>query len=152
VYRGGAGAGTNITPCPSAASPAGEIEGDNANAPEGTHPNAGKPNGNVAVPEGATRAMVALGQRIYRGQVGGASCTGCQGENADGTPLGADPTSGKWLWSDGSYKGIAKTITDGVPQPKFYRAPMQPLGGTSPTSDQVNAIAAYLWSLNHGTK
>jgi len=152
VYRGGAGAGTNITPCPSAASPAGEIEGDNANPPEGTHPNAGKPNGNVAVPEGATRAMVAPGQRIYRGQVGAASCTGSHGENADGTPLGPDLTSGNGLWSDGSYKGIAKTISEGVPQPKFYRAPMPPLGGTSLTSGQVNAVAAYLWSLNHGTK
>ena len=92
----------------------------------------------------ATRAMVTLGQRIYRGQVGGARCTGCHGENADGTPLGPDLTSGKWLWSDGSYKGIANTITEGVPQPRFDQAPMPPLGGTSLTSDQVNAVAEYI--------
>ena len=42
VYRGGAGAGGNITPCPSAASPAGDVVAVPANPPEGTHPDAGK--------------------------------------------------------------------------------------------------------------
>jgi glucose/arabinose dehydrogenase/mono/diheme cytochrome c family protein len=152
VYRGDAGAGTNITQCPSAASPAGEIEGASANPPEGTNPNAGQASGNGAVPEGATPEIVALGQRIYRGEVGGATCTGCHGQNATGTPLGPDLTSGKWLWSDGSYSGIAKAITQGVPQPKIYRAPMPPMGGTQLTPDEVNAVAAYLWSLNHTAK
>ena len=153
VYRGGTEAGGGITPCPSAASPAGQIEGANANPPEGTHPNAGREAGsNVAVPEGATRDMVALGDRIYHGQVGGATCTGCHGEDASGTSLGPDLTSGKWLWSDGSYAALAKTITDGVPQPKLYRAPMPPMGGAVLTSDQVNAVAAYLWSLSHSAK
>ena len=93
--------------------------------------------------------MVALGERIYRGQVGGATCTGCHGEDAGGTTLGPSLTSGKWLWSDGSYAAIAKTITDGVPQPKLYRAPMPPMGGAVFTADQVNALAAFIWSVNH---
>ena len=65
--------------------------------------------------------MVALGERIYRGQVGGAGCTGCHGNNGAGTPLGPDLTDTKWLWSDGSFPGIAKTITSGVSEPKEYR-------------------------------
>jgi mono/diheme cytochrome c family protein len=93
--------------------------------------------------------MVALGGRIYRGQVGGAGCTGCHGENAQGTPLGPDLTGKKWLWSDGSYHGITKTITDGVSQPKQYRSPMPPNGGAQLTADQVSAVAAYIWSLSH---
>jgi glucose/arabinose dehydrogenase/mono/diheme cytochrome c family protein len=148
VYRGGAG--TSITPCPSATAPAGEVVAAAANPPEGTHPDAGRATSTSGpVPEGATRQMVALGERIYRGQVGGASCTGCHGENAQGTPLGPDLTGKRWLWSDGSYAGIAKTITDGVSQPKQYRSPMPPLGGAQLTPDQVNAVAAYIWSVSH---
>jgi glucose/arabinose dehydrogenase/mono/diheme cytochrome c family protein len=147
VYRGGVGAGANVTPCPSATAPAGEVVAATANPPEGTHPDAGSAMG--PVPEGATREMVRLGERIYRGQVGGAACTGCHGESAQGTSLGPDLTGKKWLWSDGSYAGIAKTIIDGVSQPKQYRSPMPPLGGAQLTADQVNAVAAYIWSVSH---
>jgi glucose/arabinose dehydrogenase/cytochrome c5 len=150
VYHGGAGTAANITPCPSAASPAGDVAAAPANPPEGTNPDAGKPAATrVPVPQGATPEMVALGERIYRGQVGGAACTGCHGESAQGTPLGPDLTGKKWLWSDGSYSGIAKTITDGVSQPKQYRSPMPPMGGAQLTADQVSAVAAYIWSLSH---
>jgi mono/diheme cytochrome c family protein len=93
--------------------------------------------------------MVALGDRIYHGQVGGASCAGCHGSTAKGSPLGPDLTDSKWLWSDGSYTGIAKTITDGVMQPKEYRSPMPPMGGAQLTPDQVSALAAYVWALSH---
>jgi glucose/arabinose dehydrogenase/mono/diheme cytochrome c family protein len=150
VYRGGAGAGGGITPCPSAASPAGEVMAAPSKPPEGVNPDAGNTTkGSVRVPEGATPEMVALGERIYRGQVGGAGCTGCHGENAQGTPLGPDLTGKKWLWSDGSYSGIAKTITDGVSQPKQYRSPMPPKGSAQLTADQVSAVAAYIWSVSH---
>jgi mono/diheme cytochrome c family protein len=93
--------------------------------------------------------MVALGDRIYHGQVGGATCTGCHGAGATGTPLGPDLTDTKWLWSDGSYSGIAKTITAGVPQPKEYRSPMPPMGGAQLSTEQVSALAAYIWGLSH---
>jgi mono/diheme cytochrome c family protein len=62
---------------------------------------------------------------------------------------GSDLTDQKWLWSDGGFAGIAKTITDGVPQPKEYRSPMPPMGGSQLTDDQVKAVAAYVWSLSH---
>jgi mono/diheme cytochrome c family protein len=93
--------------------------------------------------------MVALGDRVYHGEVGGASCTGCHGASAKGTPLGPDLTDAKWLWSDGSYSGIAKTITEGVMQPKEYRSPMPPMGGAQLTPDQVQAVSAYVWALSH---
>jgi glucose/arabinose dehydrogenase len=148
VYRGGSVSGaTNVTPCPSATAPAGDIAAAPAKPPEGTHPDAGA--ATTAVPEGATHEMVALGERIYRGQVGGAPCTGCHGDAGQGSPLGPDLTGKKWLWSDGSYAGIKKTITDGVPQPKQYRSPMPAMGGAQLTSDQVSALAAYVWSLSH---
>ena len=145
VYTGGAaGGGAKFTPCPSGSAPAGPIVEAAAKPPEGTNADAG-----LSVPAGSTAEMVALGNRVYHGQVGGASCAGCHGADGKGSPLGPDLTDQKWLWSDGSYPGIAKTITDGVMQPKEYRSPMPPMGGAQLTNDQVSAVAAYVWALSH---
>jgi mono/diheme cytochrome c family protein len=93
--------------------------------------------------------MVALGDRVYHGEAGAAACAGCHGANATGSPLGPSLTSGKWLWSDGSYPGILKVIRDGVAQPKEYRSPMPPMGGAQLTHDQLAAVSAYIWALSH---
>ena len=151
VYRGGAYTGAaNITPCPSLTAPAGKIVEAAAEPPEGIHPDASAAaNLPVPVPEGATREMVALGNRIFHGQVAGAACAGCHGASGRGTPVGPNLTGKEWLWSDGSYAGIKKTIADGVSEPKQYRSPMPPMGGTQLTPDQTSAVAAYVWSLSH---
>jgi glucose/arabinose dehydrogenase/mono/diheme cytochrome c family protein len=154
VYRGGpdtASRAAKYTACPSASAGAGSVSADNAKPPEGTHPDAGAAAETASLPvaAGATKEMVALGDRIYHGQVGGATCTGCHGPNAKGTPLGPDLTSGHWLWGDGGYAAIAKTITTGVQQPKQYRSPMPPMGGAQLSPDQVSALAAYIWGLSH---
>jgi glucose/arabinose dehydrogenase/mono/diheme cytochrome c family protein len=152
VYKGGsAGANANVKPCPSLTAPAGKPVEVAAKPPEDTHPDAGAAANNIPVPQGATLKMVMLGERIYRGQIGGAACTGCHGARGEGTPTGPDLTGKKWLWSDGSYQGIAKTINDGVPQPKKYREPMPPKGGALLKPAQVSAVAAYVWSLSHPT-
>ena len=151
VYKGGSSGGAaTVTPCPSASAPDGEVVEAPAKPPEGTNANAGAAaTGNLPVPEGATRAMVALGDRIYHGQVGGAACAGCHGADATGSPLGPNLTAKKWLWSDGSYAGILKTIREGVAHPKKYRSPMPPMGGAQLPPDQLSALAAYVWALSH---
>ena len=153
VYRGRSGSGAGqFVPCPSAAAPAGEISVADAKPPEGTHPDAAGTSAATAglpIPAGATREMVALGDRIYHGQIGGATCTGCHGAAGTGTPLGPDLTRTQRLWSDGSYPALAKTIATGVPKPKQYRSPMPPAGGAELTTDQVAAVAAYVWGLSH---
>jgi glucose/arabinose dehydrogenase/mono/diheme cytochrome c family protein len=154
VYRGDAGvegAAAKYTACPSALAPAGQISANDAKPPEGTHPDAAAADdtASLPVPAGATAEMLALGDRIFHGQVGGATCTGCHGANAKGTPLGPDLTGSKWLWGDGSYAAIAKIITAGVSEPKQYRSPMPPMGGAQLSSDQVSAVAAYIWGLSH---
>ncbi len=151
VYHGGpAGRAVEGTPCPSLSAAAGDIVAAPAKPPEGSNVDAGAvANANPPVPDGATPDMVALGDRIYHGQVGGASCTGCHGANGSGSPLGPSLRSQKWLWSDGSFAGILKVITDGVPQPKRYRSPMPPMGGAQLTADQVSALAAYVWGFSH---
>jgi glucose/arabinose dehydrogenase/mono/diheme cytochrome c family protein len=153
VYNGGTASGApRYTACPSLSAGAGVVSESGAKPPEGTNPDAGAAAAVLPVPEGATREMVALGNRIYHGQVGGASCIGCHGDRGQGSPLGPDLTGKKWLWSDGSFAGIAKTITDGVPQPKVYRSPMPPMGGAQLTDDQVKALSAYVWAISHPAK
>jgi cytochrome c5 len=153
VYRGGADA-SNLkpVPCPSLTEPPGPITAVQARPPEGTHPDAGSDTAGLNAPAGTTPAMVARGNRVYHGTDGGATCTGCHGADAKGTPLGPDLTSGKWLWGNGSYAGIAATIAQGVAQPKQYRQPMPAMGGAQLSSDQVMAVAAYVWALNHPAK
>lgn len=147
-------AGTTVrgTPCPNAAAPAGSVLKTAAKPPEGTNPDVGTGGAKLPVPEGATAAMVALGNRVYHGEVGNAGCGGCHGAKGTGSPLGPNLTSKKWMWSDGSYAGILKVITDGVPQPKRYRSPMPPMGGAELSKDQLSAVAAYVWALSHRTR
>lgn len=116
--------------------------------PEGVHPNAGAA-ASLPVPKGATREMMELGDRIYHGQVAAGTCAGCHGADGKGTPLGPSFTSGRWLWSGGTYAGIEETVRHGVPKPKEYRSPMPPMGGAQLSQPQVAAVAAYVWGLGH---
>ena len=151
TYRGGAGSdegGSSVVPCPNMSALGTEGGGANAAPPEGIHPNAGTV-ANLQPPRGATRAMLELGDRIYHGELASATCLGCHGADGRGTPLGPDLTANKWLWSRGSYAGIARTIREGVPKPKVYRSPMPPMGGAQLSPDQISAVAAYVWALSH---
>ena len=151
VYTGDpAGTAPEGAPCPSASAPAGDVVAAPAKPPEGTNADAGAAaQSKPPLPDGATPQMVALGNRVFHGQVGGASCTGCHGANGTGSPLGPSLTSQEWLWSDGSFAGILKVIKDGVPQPKRFRSPMPPMGGAQLSDAQVSALAAYVWGLSH---
>jgi glucose/arabinose dehydrogenase/mono/diheme cytochrome c family protein len=146
AYVGGAGA-DKATPvaCPNATDSPGPIAASRAKPPEGTQAFVL----NAALPNGVTPANIALGNRVYHGEVGGATCVGCHGASATGSPLGPDLTSGKWQWSNGSYSGIVATVAQGVPQPKQYRAAMPAMGGAQLSSDEVMAVSAYVWALNH---
>jgi glucose/arabinose dehydrogenase len=150
VYQGGAdAAAAKTTACPSPTAPAGPIAAANAQPPEGTHPDAGAESAALNAPPGATPAMVARGDRVFHGLDGGATCTGCHGATATGSTLGPNLITTQWLWSDGSYAGIAATIAQGVAQPKQFRSPMPAMGGAQLSSDQVMAVSAYVWALNH---
>ena len=117
-------AGPKITPCPSASAPAGDIDGAEPNRRTAPKPDASPP-----VPPGATAEMVALGDRDLPRPSRRSIVHRLPWRSGTGTPLGPDLTDKNWLWSDGSYAGIAKTITEGVMQPKQYRSPMPSMGG-----------------------
>jgi mono/diheme cytochrome c family protein len=52
----------------------------------------------ATLPVGVSREEVALGERVFHGEVAGATCGGCHGSDAKGSPIGPDLTSGTWLW------------------------------------------------------
>jgi mono/diheme cytochrome c family protein len=141
-------ASTQVAAAPPPAVRTTGLGGDDVGPPEGIHPNAGA-EATLPIPPGATAAQVALGARVFHGEAGGGTCAGCHGSNARGTPLAPNLTSGKWLWGDGSLASIARTIDDGVANPKDYRSPMPPKGGAQLSNDDVRAVAAYVWALGH---
>jgi mono/diheme cytochrome c family protein len=141
TFHGDRNTGLEAAPAPksehAAASPSVE-------PPEGIHPEASLP-----VPEGATAEQVALGGKIFSGEVAGATCAGCHGAGGIGTPVGPDLTSGKWLWGDGSVAAIKKTILEGVPEPKQHPGAMPPMGGVTLSDKDVQAVAVYVWAIGH---
>ncbi len=143
TYRGNADANrsTSFVPCPSASAGAGTIAASGSTAAAASE--------DLPIAKGATSEMVALGNRVYHGQVGGATCIGCHGTEGKGTPLGPNLVDGDWLWGNGSLDAITKTIVEGVSKPKQYRNAMPPLGGAQLTHEQVAAVAAYIWGASH---
>ncbi len=77
---------------------------------------------------------------------------GCHGADGIGTPVGADLSSGTWLWGDGSLAAITNTIKTGVPEPKQHPGAMPPFGGVTLTDSQVAAVASYVWAIGHQKK
>jgi mono/diheme cytochrome c family protein len=154
MYQGGPGSGAEISgvaACPNVTALGGTTGSGNPLPPEGIHPRAGA-TASLPVPRGATRKMVELGDRIFHGEVASGTCAGCHGADGKGTPLGPNLTAGKWMWSDGSLRGIERTIRHGVPRPKKYRSPMPPMGGAQLTRQQISAVAAYVWGLGHPSR
>jgi cytochrome c oxidase cbb3-type subunit 3 len=98
------------------------------------------------LPQGVTAAMVETGKGLYHAA---ALCANCHGQNGEGSGIAPNLADKTWLHSDGSYAAIVKQINDGVPAPKESMIPMLPKGGSGITADQVNAVAAYVWSLSN---
>lgn len=99
-----------------------------------------------SLPPGVTRAMVERGSVVFE-QDG--VCSTCHGAHADGT-IGPDLTDGDWWHAKGSYLEIMRQILIGVPAGFSVRGvAMPPRGGSSISDADVQAVAAYVWSLSH---
>ena len=140
TYHGGADATVAAAPAPKvvAAAAVGEL------------PDVSK----LPVPDGATRDQVVLGEKIFHGQLRDGTCTGCHGSDAKGTAQGPSLVSGNFVQGaggqgDGSYAGITKTITQGVPKPRNFSDAMPPKGGAPLSDADVAAVAAYVWAISH---
>ncbi|HEY2048785.1 MAG TPA: c-type cytochrome [Caulobacteraceae bacterium] len=97
------------------------------------------------VPPGATEDQVQAGAHLFQTS----TCNSCHGTDAHGTEQGPDLGSGHWLWSGGDLAGLRGTIAQGVAQPKQYGGPMPPMGGAQLSQQDVDALAAYVWSVGH---
>jgi mono/diheme cytochrome c family protein len=89
--------------------------------------------------------MVAAGAQTFS-----TVCSACHGADAKGTQLAPNLTDAEWINIDGTYPAMVTLVKTGVPMPKAAPAPMAPMGGAMLTDDQVNAVAAYVWSLGGG--
>lgn len=98
-------------------------------------------------PSEADTTLIAQGRMVYAG-VG--SCFACHGPDAKGTPIGPDLSDDIWLNVNGAVTpaSIASVIRAGVAEPVEAPAPMPPMGGAALSDDQVQALAAYIYSLS----
>ena len=143
---GAKNADTTSAAAPSASAPASSAPAAGAPAAGGALP-APTPG---APPAGATPQMLALGDSIFHGQAAGGLCFTCHGMDLKGGPL-APPLVApkKWLTGDGSYNFIVQRVTQGMPnQQPPYPGPMLPRGGAQLTDAQINAVAAYVYSIS----
>lgn len=103
-----------------------------------------------AAPSAVTPASIALGDSIFHAR----GCRNCHGPDAKGRANGPDLTSGHFLQMNGSYDDMVRVITAGVPvtaiKDTSHKRAMPARGGNPPLSDdQIKAVAAFVWSLNH---
>jgi mono/diheme cytochrome c family protein len=100
-------------------------------------------------PEAVTPEAVSQGESLFKGA---GLCSACHGANAKGIPnLGADLTDDEWQHSDGTFEGILKSIVGGISSDKSSSGTvMPPNGGSALSDEQLEAVAAYVWSLSHG--
>jgi mono/diheme cytochrome c family protein len=104
-------------------------------------------------PAAATAANIALGDSLFHA----GSCQRCHGQKGVGAQNGPSLVATPWLHSTGSFDEIAATITTGVPRANIKdasrRFQMNPRGGPMNLTDaQVQAVAAYVWSISRDKK
>jgi mono/diheme cytochrome c family protein len=105
----------------------------------------------VRRPPQVTPVSVALGDSLFNT----GNCQRCHGKGGIGAQNAPTLDGKKWLQlKTGSYEEIVKIITEGVPQAAIkdasHRFAMRPRGGNMNLTDpQVQAVAAYVWSLTH---
>jgi mono/diheme cytochrome c family protein len=97
----------------------------------------------LPVPPGYTSEQVQLGDRVFHGEAANGQCSVCHGIDGKGTPNGNDLTAGMFVWSDGSVKELKHTI--------LHNMAVAPGRDGDLTSDDVDAVAAYVWSISHSS-
>lgn len=97
-------------------------------------------------PEGVTAEKIAQGEKAFA-EVG---CVGCHGANGQGMPgMTSSLTDGEWSYVEGgAYPALIEVITEGVSAQQTGGLAMPAKGGRDLTEAQVQALAAYLWSVN----
>lgn len=102
------------------------------------------------LPPGVTPEMVERGREIF---VGPGLCHTCHGRSGEGREgLGADLTDREWTHGDGSFEYLLDRIDRGVSaQASTSGVPMPPRGGSGISDEEVEAVAAYVWTLSRSS-
>jgi mono/diheme cytochrome c family protein len=118
----------------------------------GSANNASANNATAAMPNGVTPQLIALGDSLFSG----GSCQRCHGNGGVGGENGPSLKTGSWLHADGSFDGLVRVITAGVPREALKdstRRPMRGRGGPMNLTDEhVRAVSAYVWSISRDKK
>jgi mono/diheme cytochrome c family protein len=101
-----------------------------------------------AVPTGITVERVEQGLRLYHGK---GACVPCHGEFGVGTADGPGLVTGRWKLGSGNYDWL-RHITRHAGWGASSRAgdPQPMRGPTVLDSAEVEAVAAYLWTISRG--
>lgn len=90
-------------------------------------------------------ALIARGDSVYHGKLGGAICATCHGQDAKGVAgMGPNLTDKVWLHGDGGVKFIETIVRTGVAKPKKSSVAMPPFGGVPLDSAKTVAVTAYI--------
>jgi mono/diheme cytochrome c family protein len=90
-----------------------------------------------------THAQVDQGRALYHGR---GTCLACHGTKLEGTAIAPKLLPHKWKdAANGDLSAISRVIRVGVPGTAMVARP----GGV--TDAQAAALAAYVWSVGHGT-
>lgn len=100
-------------------------------------------------PPSDSQGRVALGGDIFNGRAAGGMCFTCHGQNGAGTTLAPSLRDQAWIHGDGSIEFVANTIRTGIPNPKQYPSAMPGFVAMF-TDQQIQSIAAYVYSLSRG--
>ena len=104
----------------------------------------------AALPDGVTPEKIAQGETLF----GEVNCTVCHGPEAKGLPgMTGDLSDGEWSNVEGgTYESVIGVISSGLSADKTGGMPMAPKGGQNITDEQVQALAAYVWSINQSNE
>jgi mono/diheme cytochrome c family protein len=100
-----------------------------------------------SLPSGVTPQMIDLGKMLFEGP---GQCTSCHGPAGKGIAnAGPDLTDTTWVHGGGTFEGILALIAAGVPAEQSQSGHRMPERGASRlTEKQLQAVAAYVWSLS----
>jgi mono/diheme cytochrome c family protein len=97
-------------------------------------------------PAAASPELIARGEKVFQGP---GNCYACHGTNGQGS-VGPNLTDAEWIHSKGTLEDIAAQVTNGVPKEKAKSGiPMPPKGGGTLSDEDIQAVAAYVYSLSH---
>lgn len=99
------------------------------------------------LPAGVTAEMIATGKELYQS----AGCVVCHGADGAGKPgMSSSLSDGEWKFAEGgAYPALVKVVTDGLTPAQTGRVPMPTAAAKKLTQPQVEALAAYVWTLSH---